>query len=273
MSTPADWMQKLNSSFTLNDSKPTVVLDERHAPLVAVDVLKYLALVIICILNVLGNTSVCIVVAKDRRLRRAVRNLAIASLACADLMMVPFFLYNLAKISHRTLHDACVFFSSFLIMSLYISIFHLFILSVDTYVAVFYPLRYKVIVTRNRIACALVLVWVLPVLNVIILPLSIDAFQASKYRRRMFLCGYHLGPPPPPTKLYRIHSLATGTVCAALPFVLIMAAYARIAKAAWYQALRDRVDVAGNSNARMRGNIRRMKELKWAKTVGKCQSQ
>ena len=58
-------------------------------------IFKTVFLVLIAVMNVLGNTSICFIVLKDRQLRASVRNYAVASLALSDLLSVQIMTFQI----------------------------------------------------------------------------------------------------------------------------------------------------------------------------------
>ena len=223
-------------------------------------------LVLIALANITGNTSICLVALKDRHLRVTVRNYAVASLALSDLLAVQIMIfqvltyYNIGK--ELFLCDVMGRIFGFL---LYVSILHLFTLSMDRYIAIFYPLRYRFLVTPKRIAVILLTNWIVPLLSILLLPVVITDLRGFS----SFYGCIEEGFIEITDRKNQLHMFINVIIMFFLPLVAMLAAYYRISKVAWYQANR-RVGVAVVSVVRIAtGRLPRARERKWAKTLGK----
>ena len=229
-------------------------------------VFKTLFLVLIAVANIMGNLSIFLIVLKDRQLRVTVRNYAVASLALADLLSVQIMVFQVL-----TYFDIgkglymCSLMGRIFGCLLYISILHLFTLSLDRYVAIFYPLRYRFMVTPRRTAVILLSIWIIPVLSIHFLP----AVMADLRGYASFYGCMDEGLIEITDKKNHIHMGINVTFLFILPLVVMMWAYCRISKVAWYQA--NRVGVALITAVRVPhgGRLPRARDRKWAKTLGK----
>ena len=119
---------------------------------------------VIILLTLLGNTITLFLIARNRKLQ-SVTNSFVVSLACADLLMGCIYpLYNVLNYTtfyanYDNLHVACSLSLYFIIVSAGVSNLSLLAVSVDRYVAVVQPLRYRVKVTRWRANVAIVSIW------------------------------------------------------------------------------------------------------------------
>lgn len=229
-------------------------------------IFKTLFLVLIAVANVVGNSSICLIVLKDRQLRATVRNYAVASLALSDLLSVQIMIFqvltyfNIGKDPYM-----CTLMGRIFGCLLYISILHLFILSLDRYVAIFYPLRYRFMVTPARTAVILLTIWIIPVFSIHIIP----AVMVDLRGYASFYGCVDEGSIDIIDKKNHVHMSVNVTFLFFLPLLVMMWAYCRISKVAWYQA--NRVGVAVISAVRVpHGHgLPRARDRKWAKTLGK----
>ena len=222
-------------------------------------------LVLMAFANVTGNLSICLVVLKDRHLRVTVRNIAVASLALTDLLVVQTMIfevltyYNIGKESYTCNLMGRIFGSL-----LYISILHLFTLSMDRYIAIFYPLRYRFLVTPKRVAVILLTIWIIPLLSIHILPAVLTDLRGFS----SFYGCIEEGFIEVNNRENQVHMCVNVVFLFFLPLLAMMVAYYRISKIAWYQA--NRVGIAVVSVVRHRGGrLPRARDRKWAKTLGK----
>ena len=123
---------------------------------------------IVGMFGTLGNLLVCVVVATNPRLRRA-SNFLLFSLAIADLIVTmmcePVFVAYLGK---RTFFNDCAtnLNQAFIILtrlSCTASVVHMAAISVDRFIAVVYPLRYKSIINSSGLKILLITSWALPI--------------------------------------------------------------------------------------------------------------
>lgn len=120
-----------------------------------------------------GNSLVCAAIWRFRALR-TVSNMVIFSLALADLLMTVVFMYRIIHLlSGEDLHMACHTFSEITFNAICVIILHLAVISVDRFIAIKFPLRYKTLVTRHRMKITLAFVWLFPLIGTVIFPHSL----------------------------------------------------------------------------------------------------
>jgi hypothetical protein len=202
---------------------------------------KIAALIVLMVLSIVGNTSVCVVVLRDRELRLTVRNLALASLAWSDLLMIQIMLFrilSLLKVFRDFSLNACVVFARLYGILVYVSILHLFILSIDKYVAVFYPLRYAHKVTVKRLFMVLALVWIIPSIAVGVVPKVLEEKSELRFHTTFMECIYFQAYNT--SERQRINTYLNAVILFGIPLVCMLVTYFKIARVSWYQS--NRVD-------------------------------
>lgn len=229
-------------------------------------IFKVSFLCLIALANIAGNSSICFVVLKDRYLRLTVRNFVVASLALTDLLVVQLIIfqvltyYNIGKEP-----NLCNVMGQNFGVLLYVSILHLFTLSLDRYIAIFYPLRYRFLVTPKRITVILLTIWIIPLISIHILPAVITDLHGFP---SFYVC-INEGFIEEKDRMNRVHMFINVTFLFFLPLIAMMAAYYRISKIAWYQANRVGVAVVESTVRVQSSRLPRARERKWAKTLGK----
>ena len=123
---------------------------------------------LVSVFGTLGNLLVCVTVATNPRLRRS-SNYLLFSLAIADLIVTmicePVFMAYLGK---RTFFNDCAaklnqVFIILTRLSCTASVVHMAAISVDRFIAVVYPLRYKGLIDAYGLKMLLITSWVLPI--------------------------------------------------------------------------------------------------------------
>lgn len=214
----------------------------------------------------MGNSSIILIVLKDRQLRVTVRNYAVASLALSDLLSVQIMIFQvLSYFNIGKEPSMCSLMGRIFGCLLYISILHLFTLSLDRYIAIFYPLRYRFMVTPRRAAAILLTIWTIPVFSIHVLPAVIADLRGYA----SFYGCMGQGLIEISDKKNHIHMGMNVTFLFFLPLVVMMWAYCRISKVAWYQANRVGAAVITAVRVPHGGRIPRARDRKWAKTLGK----
>lgn len=225
---------------------------------------KTLFLVVIALANITGNSSICLVVFKDRHLRVTVRNYAVASLAMSDLLAVQIMIFqilnyfNIGKEPH-----ICNLMGRIFGCLLYVSTLHLFFLSMDRYVAIFYPLRYRFLVTTRRVAAILLTIWIIPLFSIHILPAVMTDLRGFS----SFYGCIEEGFIEESDIKNHVHMCINVAFLFFFPLFAMMAAYYRISKIAWYQANRVGIAVARPVVRLYGGRFPRARDRKWARTL------
>lgn len=224
---------------------------------------KLVFVVIVALANITGNSGICLVAFRDAHLRVIARNYVVASLALSDLLNVQIMIYR-ALTYYDIGRDpgTCNIMGRIFASLLYVSTLHLFALSMDRYIAIFYPLRYRFLVTSKRIVTILLTIWIVPVLSIHI----VIAANAGLKGYSTFYGCIEDGFIEASDKKNRLHMCFNVTLFFFLPLLVMMAAYYRISKVAWYQS--NRVSVAVVSAVPITNSrIPRARERKWAKTL------
>ncbi|KAH3849370.1 5-hydroxytryptamine receptor 6-like [Dreissena polymorpha] len=120
----------------------------------------------IAFMTIMGNILVFFAVIFNRKLR-TVSNLFITSLSMADLLLATVVMIpaTLNEIFQRwiMLHSFCVVWAGFDVMLCSASVLNVCLISLDRYIAVMSPLRYKVIVTYRRALGMIFAAWIIAI--------------------------------------------------------------------------------------------------------------
>ncbi|XP_031563728.1 adenosine receptor A2a-like [Actinia tenebrosa] len=139
-----------------------------------------LAVIILAVVNVLfgvlgiiGNTVTCLAVWKNPLLQAGV-NFCIVSLSIADLLVCVFTqpIYVLSLIGFTSKHFM-VFYYIVTSTSLYASLNNLLLMTANRVVAIFYPLRYKSIMSKRNVLFCIGFIWVLSIIEGVLRTLTI----------------------------------------------------------------------------------------------------
>ncbi|XP_045159152.1 5-hydroxytryptamine receptor 6-like [Mercenaria mercenaria] len=193
-------------------------------------------LFLLVLLTIIGNVVVFLAVICNKKLR-TVSNIFIISLSLADLLvgtvvMIPAVL---SEIFQRWIlaHSFCVFWAGFDVMLCSASILNVCLISLDRYIAIMSPLRYKVLVTYRRAMAMLAAAWGIAI-SASFIPL---------------LSGIHNPELPSLTNLTLlsdtpqclfipslIYVVIASTVTILLPIIVALVLYYRVSKEAKRQA-------------------------------------
>ena len=142
------------------------------------------------IANLLGNISVCLVIGSTRSLRQRPSSSILSSLAISDCSLLSFLLFRLIWLyNFEAANKACEHFIVLFGVLIYVSIGHVCLLSCDRYIAIIYPLRYTEIVTRTRVALALLVAWVVPGISTLVFPLFYVESDSTQFRPSIIGCS------------------------------------------------------------------------------------
>ena len=214
----------------------------------------------------LGNSLLCVAIWRVRTLR-TVSNIIIFSLASADLLMTPVFILRIIVLGYhggKEYHIACHVISETAFTIICVIILHLSCISVDRFIAIKFPLRYKTIVTRWRMKIAVITIWLLAMIGTVVFPHSLPQSEYEDfvdYYDTFHLCISH----------ERDHSFQiTSKVFAAsiivlyliLPFIITLGSYTYIMKVSRDQKMKLQ------NEAHLEGDAVRKLEIKAAITYG-----
>jgi len=210
-----------------------------------------------------GNSLVCAAIWRVRALR-TISNMVIFSLALSDLLMTVVFMYRIIHLSSgEELHAACHTFSEIAFSDICVIILHLTVISVDRFVAIKFPLRYKTLVTRKRMKMALAFVWLFPLIGTVIVPhlLPQEAYEDYiDYYDSFHLCiSFHQHQFQNTSKIFAAIIIVLYIV---LPFIVTLSGYIYIVKVSRDQQLKL------ENQAHLEREATRKVEIKVAVTYG-----
>lgn len=210
-----------------------------------------------------GNGLVCAAIWRVRNLR-TVSNMVIFSLALADLLMTVVFMFRIVHLaSGEEFPVACHAVSEIAFNVICVIILHLTAISVDRFIAIKLPLRYKTTVTRGRMKIALLFIWLLPLIGTVIFPHSLheDVYQDFiDYYDSFHLCiTSHHHQFQNTSKIFAAVIIVLYIV---LPFIVTLASYIYIMKVSREQ------QVKLENQAHLERETMRKLEIKVAVTYG-----
>ncbi|XP_043536611.1 adenosine receptor A1-like [Chiloscyllium plagiosum] len=134
-------------------------------PSLPINVGYFIAEALTAFLAVFGNVFICFVVARNRKLRTAT-NYLLVSLAVADILVgaiaIPCALLTDVGLP-RCSYYLCVLMLCTLLVLTQASIFGMFTIAVERYIAILRPFRYPVLVTPGNAGLAIAATWALAV--------------------------------------------------------------------------------------------------------------
>eukprot|EP00061_Rhincodon_typus_P006054 g26279.t1 len=134
-------------------------------PSSSINVGYFIAEVLMAFLAVFGNVFICFVVARNKKLRTAT-NYLLVSLAVADILVgavaIPCALLTDIGLPWCSYY-LCVLMLCTLLVLTQASIFGMFTIAVERYIAILRPFRYSVLVTPRNTGLAIAVAWALAV--------------------------------------------------------------------------------------------------------------
>uniref|UniRef100_UPI00398F643A histamine H2 receptor-like n=1 Tax=Pristiophorus japonicus TaxID=55135 RepID=UPI00398F643A len=194
-----------------------------------------LVLGVIIIITIFGNVVICLAVGLNRKLQNRT-NCFIVSLAVTDLLLgllvMPFSAISELLDSEWPFGDIfCNVHTSLDVMLSTASILNLFMISLDRYCIVTAPLRYNMLITPNRVAISLSLIWCISIM-VSFLPINMGwntkdlSVQSLPKTNQCHL------------ELNKVYTLVDAFITFYIPLAIMCLTYYRIFKIARDQAKR-----------------------------------
>lgn len=192
-----------------------------------------------------GNSLVLLSIASFPRLR-TVPNIFVSSLAVADLLVgllvIPFYtMYYLSVPGVTENKYACLFKYAFIIESCGSSIFNLSAIAFERYIAVSFPLKYSVFMTRRRAKLIVTGLWTYVTVLSLVPMAGINTWQANAG------CDFYRVLPMGYTVVGSFVTVSVGLVTTSVFYSLI---YREIRKMRSFTANQPRVDKSHNRDVR-----------------------
>ncbi|XP_048397028.1 motilin receptor [Stegostoma tigrinum] len=162
-----------NISNSVNDTLPPLFrCDHQSCPLFPVSTLIPVTTIciVLFIVGVTGNTLTVLIVRRYKDMKTTT-NLYLSSMAMSDLLIflcLPFDLYRLWKYKPWLFGDFfCRFYQYINEGCTYATILHITALSIERYLAICFPLKAKVFITKRRVRSVIALLWSLALLSAV----------------------------------------------------------------------------------------------------------
>ncbi|XP_002935793.1 motilin receptor [Xenopus tropicalis] len=127
-----------------------------------------IVLLIVMVVGVIGNTITILIIRRYKEMRTTT-NFYLSSMAMSDLIILlslPFDLYRLWKSMPWIFGGFLCRFLHFISEGCtYSTILHITALSIERYLAICFPLKSKVLITKTRVKCVIVFLWVFALLS------------------------------------------------------------------------------------------------------------
>lgn len=219
----------------------------------------------VLLVTLIGNGLVVAAIVKSKKLRERPGTYIVASLSLVDGIFMPISMgYDfLEKLSVG--NEFCVYFATYFVILVYVSILHLLLLSVDRYIAVVFPLHYKSILTPRRCLYLLIVAWFLPIFSMIVVPFIYGEGNSSLFRGGLIGCS---STSEAQTPAHLKHLVINTILMFIVPFVTMLILNGKIAIISYKQAKKT-IPVLHLTYTERRNKEKRMQEMKWAKTIGR----
>ncbi|XP_038658257.1 motilin receptor-like [Scyliorhinus canicula] len=165
-------MQNLtdNDIYDNNDTLPPLFRCDESCPLFPNSTLIPVTIVciVLFIIGVTGNTLTVLIIRRYKDMKTTT-NLYLSSMALSDVLIflcLPFDLYRLWQYKPWLFGDfLCRFYQYVNEGCTYATILHITALSIERYLAICFPLKAKVFITKRRVRCVIALLWTLALLS------------------------------------------------------------------------------------------------------------
>lgn len=123
---------------------------------------------VLAVVILAGNTFTCVIFLSTKQLRQQYMNIFLVSLAVSDILMavmvVPGYTSFCAGCKPYLSSDTCWILAQTKDLVFSSSFFSMLAITYDRYLAVLCPLKYCSKMTRNKVTCMVIAIWILPAL-------------------------------------------------------------------------------------------------------------